>query len=696
MNILNIFKKSPQSASKQTVDSVKDYILEVNEQLLAKIELLEEEIKKLQYKQRIVEKRKIKHDPSEKVLDWEGVSDGSVLCYYNLDPNCFSLDDNGSVTIIGDGSGGGNAVITQQSSDWWLTKLNDNTKFLQTGTDGDGVHLKFIAQGTTSFKLRPYALSFGVDSGTNELSFSGGISGIQEHELIKANDTGFYYYTYDGTEHSVHEGWNVKDISAGSNISIVETDGDYTISATGGTGGLTSVSHDDTLTGSGTSSSELGINFNDSLSRWNVEHKGICLYNEGGDYHDPSSLDFYFTGGENPFIGLHTYKSDGQEIMKFNQLSSDEIRIGDEYETVCLKPNPTYVIGGALDYAVLCNHLDPSIFSVNSNNQITVTGGTGGLTSVATDSTLTGNGTATNELKVANPFSPTTYTVKSMTGIGTVSVTNVSGVCTVIGSIVTDSTLTGAGTSGSKLKVASPFDSSLYYNKTTSDGRYLQTVTASTSQFTGTGKSGSALTLNNTDISDTHVTFMNQNYTSANDNFFMSVENVNNSGKIMLETNASIGITGADGYSIIRAYANKANSVCAGNRRMSNITNIDYDGNDNWDSCWEVPCVSDFDGDYFHFGDNHKIQVSAALQWSHWLQTTSIAAGSSVSVKITGIPEGSTIISAWMTGTPAGVISFTESDFDSWKTKKNSINVTIYNYSNTAIAAGNYIIVSYS
>ena len=70
----------------------------------------------------------------------------------------------------------------------------------------------------------------------------------------------------------------------------------------------------------------------------------------------------------------------------------------------------------------------------------------GGLTSVASDSTLTGDGTGTDPLKVASPFTAAEKTKLA-------SLTNQSGLT----QVESDATLTGHGTTASPLKVANEF-----------------------------------------------------------------------------------------------------------------------------------------------------------------------------------------------------------------------------------------------
>jgi hypothetical protein len=893
MNILDIFKRSPKPTFDQPVtsqpvkknDDVRDYIQAINDQLLAKINLLEDEIRRLQYQQRVREKKKRKTTPAEKELNWEAISDNSVLCYYNLDPNCFSLDASGNVTVTG-GSGGLSAV----SHDSTLLGDGTSTSELKVASpfSPSDYTVKSLVAGSN--------ITLSNSSGAWTINSTGGGSGGMDKVYHDATLTG------DGTSSTNQLGvvypfdpstYTVKSLVAGSNISLTDTDGAWTIDnvpvfpiVQEGSGNYDGhkVTFDvlkdsdyDGMTGMPNVSLSLGREypyggdttywdgwiFDDNCIKWrtvisdgtdstvsdhiligDIENRkkiiiqGTSTYdtqsaqltnyglylsnsrpnvrpcnvvdiasgimddqsghilmgrlaannlftvgttieeaflylNTHGGYHSDdygfkyicyasSSDEFFYrigtavnnSGGVNyPIFQIKRESSDATSGLytscNINESSiafTSNLLSGDNRYTMLDRVGLiSYEKSGQLGVIIMSeeagkvevfapnnannkasivwdsiklykNGTNTSYRQITSADVLSISADVPALRDFSTTDFLMpySTGNTSGKICLADPFNsanyydkvtsdgkylatvPAAYTVKSITANGTVSVVNNSGACTITGSIVTDSSLTGAGITGNTLKVAAPFNSSLYYNKTESDARYLQTVTASTSQFTGTGKSGSALTLKNTDISDTHVTFMNQNYTSADENFYMSVENVNNSGKITLETNASIGITGAVGYSVVHAYANKNNPVCGGNRILSNIANIDYNGNDDWGNCIEVPCVSDFDEEYFRFGDNHKIQATAVRQWSHWLQTTSISAGSSVSVTINGIPAGSLIVGAWMTGTPAGVISFDESDFDGWQTKKSTIHLSVYNYSNTTITAGKYILISYS
>ena len=120
-------------------------------------------------------------------------------------------------------------------------------------------------------------------------------------------------------------------------------------------------------------------------------------------------------------------------------------------------------------------------------------GGDGtGLTSVSSDSTLTGSGTAGSLLRVANPF--TDADEAKLDGIAANAIASVS----------SDATLSGTGKSTDVLKVANPFTSA---NKTKLDGIAANAIAtvASDTTLTGRGTTGSPLGIATNAIGTTNI-----------------------------------------------------------------------------------------------------------------------------------------------------------------------------------------------
>lgn len=228
------------------------------------------------------------------------------------------------------------------------------------------------------------------------------------------------------------QAWNIGDAEATTiSIDVVYADGSG--GGGGGGGGLSAVSHDASLKGSGTSSSVLGLNFfsdSDTGVDPGYSYYGLKLYN--GNYKAKMSPEMFIVSGSG---GAFSYLTPTSMLM---QSSAPQIR----FVASTASPQPLYLKNSSLftpsltdatqEYVLTDHCLDPNSFTVNSSGKIAVTGGgSGGLSVVSHDSTLTGDGTGTSELKVANPFDPSDYTVKSLVAGSNITLSNSSGAWTI-------------------------------------------------------------------------------------------------------------------------------------------------------------------------------------------------------------------------------------------------------------------------